>query len=173
MSSKKKKKSSNSNDTAGMIILVILLIIIKMPDVNYGTRIAEDKNWPCVGYYTISSGYGKRNTGISMASTNHKGIDISCPVGTEVVSVLDGTVLFTGYNMYRGYYIMIDHGNNIVTVYQHGKENSFKASVGESVKAGQVIMLSGNSGVSSGPHLHFEVRVNGNNVNPKTWLKSI
>ena len=87
-----------------------------MPDFNFGVRIAKNKNWPCVGYYTITSGYGRRNTGIPMASTNHKGIDISCPVGTDVVAVLDGTILFTGYNMYRGYYIMVDHGNGVVTI---------------------------------------------------------
>lgn len=172
MSSKNKKNNKN-NDVTGIIILIVLLIIIKMPDINYGTRIASDKNWPCVGYYTITSGYGKRNTGIPMATTNHKGIDISCPIGTEIVSVLDGTVTYIGYNKYRGYYIIIDHGNGIVTLYQHGKENSFKASVGQTVKAGQTVMLSGNSGVSSGPHLHFEVKINGENVNPKTWLKSI
>ena len=174
MSSKKKKKrSSKNNDMAGILILVILIMIIKMPNINFGTRIAENKKWPCVGYYTITSSYGQRSTGIPGASTNHKGIDISCPVGTEVVAVLDGTVQFTGYNMYRGYYIMIDHGNGVVTVYQHGSANSFKVSAGQSVKAGQTIMLSGSSGISSGPHLHFEVKVNGENVNPKTWLRTI
>ena len=68
---------------------------------------------------------------------------------------------------------MIEHTGGVVTTYQHGKPNSFKASQGEKVRAGQLIMLSGNSGVSSGPHLHFEVKVKGNNVNPKKWLKSI
>ena len=173
MSSKKKKRSKSSSDLSALILLISILIVMKMPDYNFGTRIAKDKNWPCVGYYTITSGYGKRNTGIPFASTNHKGIDISCPVGTEVVSVLDGTVLSTGYNTYRGYYIMINHGDGVVTVYQHGSPNSFKVSIGQSVKAGQTIMLSGNSGVSSGAHLHFEVKVDGDNVNPKTWLKSI
>ena len=170
---KTKKRSKSSNDTAGMIILVVLLIIIKIPDIGYGTRIAKDKHWPCVGYYTITSSYGYRNTGIPMASSNHKGIDISCPIGTEVAAVLDGVVTFTGYNIYRGYYIIIDHGGGVVTMYQHGSPKGFKVSVGENVKAGQVIMLSGSSGVSSGPHLHFEVKINGSNVNPKTWLKSV
>lgn len=173
MSKKKKKRKSSNNDMLGILILIMLIIIIKVPDLNFGKRIAKDKNWPCVGYYTITSGYGNRNTGISLASTNHKGIDISCPVGTEIVSVQEGTVLERGYNNYRGYYIIIKHSGGVVTVYQHGRANSFRASVGQSVEAGQVIMLSGNSGVSSGPHLHFEVRVNGKNVNPKTWLKSL
>jgi len=168
-----KKKSNKNSDLSALVLLITLLIMVKMPDLNFGKRIAKDKNWPCVGYYTITSNYGKRYTGIPLASTNHKGIDIRCPIGTEVVSVLDGIVQERGYNRYRGYYIIVKHSGGVVTVYQHGSANSFRASVGQSVEAGQVIMLSGNSGVSSGPHLHFEVRINGKNVNPKTWLKSI
>lgn len=136
-----------------------------------GTFVGGNKVWPAVGYYNITSGYGKRNTGIPGASTNHKGIDVGCPTGTAIVSVLSGKVLFTGYNKYRGYYIMVDHGGGVVTLYQHCKANSFKVSVGDKVKAGQTIVLSGSSGIGSGPHLHFEVLINGSNVNPQTWLK--
>ena len=166
----KYKKRSN-NDIAGIIILIVLIIIIKMPDLNYGNRVSGDKYWPCVGCYTITSGYGRRNTGIIGASTNNKGIDIGCPVGTKVVSVLDGKVSYIGYNEYRGYYIKIKHSDGVQTIYQHGSPNSFRVSVGQTVQGGQTIMLSGNSGISSGPHLHFEVLVDGKNVNPKTWLK--
>jgi len=136
-----------------------------------GNYVGGNKVWPAVGYTRITSGYGKRNTGIPGASTNHKGIDIGCPTGTPVVSVLDGKVIFTGYNKYRGYYIMVDHGGGVVTLYQHCKPNSFKFSVGDKVKAGQTIILSGSSGIGSGPHLHFEVLINGSNVNPQTWLQ--
>ena len=136
-----------------------------------GAYVGGDKVWPCVGYYNITSGYGQRNTGIPGASTNHKGIDIGCPTGTPIVSVLNGKVIFTGYNAYRGYYIMVDHGGGVVTLYQHCKANSYKVSVGDSVKAGQTIILSGSTGIGSGPHLHFEVLINGSNVNPQTWLK--
>lgn len=66
---------------------------------------------------------------------------------------------------------MVDHGGGVVTLYQHCKPNSFKVSVGDKVKAGQTIVLSGSSGIGSGPHLHFEVLINGSNVNPKTWLE--
>ena len=136
-----------------------------------GTFVGGNKVWPAVGYHNITSGYGPRNTGIPGASTNHKGIDIGCPTGTKIVSVLDGKVIFTGYNAYRGYYIMVDHGGGVVTLYQHCKANSYKVSVGDKVKAGQTIILSGSSGIGSGPHLHFEVLINGSNVNPKTWLE--
>lgn len=136
-----------------------------------GNYVGGDKVWPAVGYYKISSGYGNRNTGIPGASTNHKGIDIACPTGTNIVSVLDGKVMFKGYNAYRGYYIMVDHGGGVVTLYQHCMANSYKVSVGDKVKAGQTIILSGSTGIGSGPHLHFEVLINGNNVRPDTWLK--
>ena len=136
-----------------------------------GVFVGGNKVWPCVGYYNITSGYGPRNTGIPGASTNHKGIDIGAPTGTPIVSVLDGKVMFTGYNAYRGYYIMVDHGGGVVTLYQHCKANSYKVSVGDRVKAGQTIILSGSTGIGSGPHLHFEVLINGSNVNPKTWLQ--
>lgn len=136
-----------------------------------GVFVGGNKVWPCTGSTRITSGYGGRNTGIPGASTNHKGIDIGCPIGTPIVSVLDGKVIFTGYNAYRGYYIMVDHGGGVVTLYQHCKANSYKVSVGDRVKAGQTIILSGSSGIGSGPHLHFEVLINGSNVNPKTWLQ--
>ena len=136
-----------------------------------GVFVGGNKVWPCVGYYNITSGYGPRNTGIPGASTNHKGIDVGAPTGTPIVSVLDGKVMFTGYNAYRGYYIMVDHGGGVVTLYQHCKANSYKVSVGDKVKAGQTIILSGSTGIGSGPHLHFEVLINGSNVNPKTWLQ--
>lgn len=143
----------------------------QMASGSTGVFVGGNKVWPAVGQYRITSGYGKRNTGIPGASTNHKGIDIGCPTGTAIVSVLSGKVMFTGYNKYRGYYIMVDHGGGVVTLYQHCKANSFKVKVGDKVKAGQTIVLSGSSGIGSGPHLHFEVLINGSNVNPKTWLE--
>ena len=136
-----------------------------------GAFVGGNKVWPCPASTRITSGYGGRNTGIPGATTNHKGIDIGCPIGSSVVSVLDGTVLFTGFNRARGYYIMVDHGGGVVTLYQHCSAGSFKASVGDKVKAGQTIVLSGNTGIGSGPHLHFEVLINGVNVNPQTWLQ--
>lgn len=143
----------------------------QMASGSSGVYVGGDKVWPCVGYTRITSGYGNRNTGIPGASTNHKGIDIGCPDGTKIVSVLDGKVMFTGYNKYRGYYIMVDHGGGVVTLYQHCSGGTFKFSVGEKVKAGQTIVLSGHSGIGSGPHLHFEVLINGSNVRPDIWLK--
>lgn len=143
----------------------------EMANSSSGAYVGGNKVWPCVGYTRITSGYGKRNTGIPGASTNHKGIDVGCPTGTPIVSVLDGKVMFTGYNKYRGYYIMVDHGGGVVTLYQHCKENSFKFSVGDKVKAGETIILSGSTGIGSGPHLHFEVLINGSNVDPQKWLQ--
>lgn len=136
-----------------------------------GIYVGGDKVWPCPASHRITSGYGGRNTGIPGASTNHKGIDVGCPDGSAIVSVLDGRVIFTGYNRYRGYYIMVDHGGGVVTLYQHCSPNSYKVSVGDKVKAGQTIILSGHTGIGSGPHLHFEVLINGVNVDPAKWLQ--
>ena len=66
---------------------------------------------------------------------------------------------------------MVDHGGGVVTLYQHCQANSYKVSVGDKVKAGQTIILSGATGIGSGPHLHFEVLINGSNVDPEAWLK--
>ena len=66
---------------------------------------------------------------------------------------------------------MVDHGGGVVTLYQHCSGGTYKVSVGDKVKAGQTILLSGSSGIGSGPHLHFEVLINGSNVNPQNWLK--
>ena len=143
----------------------------QMASGSTGAYVGGNKVWPCPASTRITSPYGGRNTGIPGATTNHKGIDIGCPVGSKVVSVLDGRVMFTGYNSARGYYIMVDHGGGVVTLYQHCSKNSFKVSVGDKVKAGQTIVLSGNTGIGSGPHLHFEVLINGSNVNPLNWLK--
>ena len=127
--------------------------------------------WPVPGYSKITSDYGWRFNNTDF----HTGIDISGPniYGKQTVAVADGTVAFvqTTYTPGRGYgkYIIVDHGGGITTLYGHGSE--ILVSVGQKVTRGQPLTLIGSTGWSTGPHLHFEVRVNGSHVNPWTYLK--
>ena len=122
--------------------------------------------WPCPSSHYISSYFGGRNTGIPGASTNHKGIDIAANSGAAIVAALDGTVISSTYSSARGNYLIIDHGGGIVTLYQHGKDNTKTVTVGQKVVKGQTIMGVGKTGVGSGNHLHFEVWKNGVPQNP-------
>ncbi len=126
---------------------------------------ASGFRWPLAVAGTITSPYGNR----AETGSFHYGIDIGVPVGTQVLAVKAGTVTKVTYSSDYGYYVTIDHGNGVQTRYAHNKANT--VSVGERVEAGQVIALSGNSGRSTGPHLHFEVIINGNRVNPSNYIR--
>lgn len=119
----------------------------------------------------ITSGYGIRTAPTAGASTNHAGIDYAVPIGTEVMAAAAGTILEKGWDKARGYYVEVDHGGGITTLYQHLK--TITSNVGDYVKAGEKIALSGNSGLSTGPHLHFEVRQDGKAIDPAGWGGSL
>lgn len=99
---------------------------------------------------------------------NHHGLDVGVPVGTKILAVKGGVVVNNSYSNGYGYSITIDHGNGVQTRYAHNNYNI--ASVGQTVAAGEVIAISGNSGRSTGPHLHFEVIINGKQVNPAPYI---
>jgi len=100
---------------------------------------------------------------------SHTGLDIGTPKGSPVYAADDGVVVTSGWNTGGyGYYIIIDHGNGIKTLYAHNTKNGVKK--GDRVKKGEVIAVSGSTGRSTGPHVHFEVRVGGNIVNPLDYL---
>lgn len=124
--------------------------------------------WPCGSHY-ITSPLGSRYTGIKGASTNHMGIDIG-RVGytTQVVASKAGTVLISSYNKYRGNYVVISHGSGNTTTYQHLSKRSVE--VGQTIGQGQAVGVTGSTGVSSGPHLHFEITENGQIVDPLKYL---
>lgn len=123
--------------------------------------------WPCAGGY-ISSGFGGRTSPTAGASSNHKGIDIAAGSGTAIYAADGGVVTSASYSAARGYYIVVSHGNGLTTLYQHC--SSIAASVGQSVSQGQVIAYVGSTGYSTGPHLHFEVWVNGVPVDPQGYI---
>ncbi|MBR3771123.1 MAG: peptidoglycan DD-metalloendopeptidase family protein [Clostridium sp.] len=137
---------------------------------SFGSIVATGNKfrWPLNISGTITSTFGYRTSPTAGASSNHKGIDIAVPQGTSVVAAANGTVTTASYQSAAGNYIMLSHGNGTYTVYMH--LSSIKVSVGQTVSQGQVIGLSGNTGVSTGPHLHFGVNVNGSYVNPLNYV---
>ena len=122
---------------------------------------------PCPAAY-ISSEFGGRVSPGGIGSTNHKGRDYAAATGTVIYASASGTVTTVGYNSARGNYLVINHGNGIATLYQHCSK--IYVSQGQSVSQGQNIAAVGSTGASTGPHLHFEVHVNGVPVDPRGYL---
>ncbi|MEA4986734.1 MAG: peptidoglycan DD-metalloendopeptidase family protein [Anaerovorax sp.] len=124
--------------------------------------------WPVPGKTRITSPFGYRTHPILKKKKLHTGIDISAGTGSKVVASADGKVIMSGWNNSYGNVVMIDHGSGIVTVYAHNSK--LLVSTGTPVVRGQQIASSGSTGMSTGPHVHFEVRVNGAYKNPKDYL---
>ena len=134
-----------------------------------GTKYTGGKmTWPAPGITRITSEFGNRIHPVLKTKKFHAGMDIGCPTGSKIVAAASGTVLKAAYRGTYGNMVMIDHGGGIVTLYAHNSKLLVKA--GDKVSAGQQISVSGATGRVTGPHLHFEVRVNGNYVNPKNYL---
>lgn len=127
--------------------------------------------WPvAVSGTVITSGFGVREHPIQGVVKQHTGLDIGgAPLGTPVVAAADGIVTYAGWLGGYGNCVMINHGDGIVTLYGHG--NEVLTEVGKQVKQGDIIMALGSTGNSTGPHCHFEVRVNGSYVNPLNFVK--
>ena len=124
--------------------------------------------FPLTSYTRISSTYGYRIHPITGTKKLHTGIDYAAPYGTSILAAEDGVVLTAGWNSGYGYCVTINHGGGYVTLYGHC--SSLLVSAGQSVKRGQTIAKVGSTGNSTGNHLHFEVRINGNTVNPAGYL---
>ena len=131
------------------------------------------------GYHRMTSDFGPRSSGF------HKGIDFTgnpnVSSGYDYILAFDDGVVTGVCNTYSktgkvggtgdmGNYVIIDHGNGLQTLYAHMKAGSLRVSAGQKVKRGQQVGEIGSTGFSTGPHLHFEVRVNGNKVNPAPYL---
>lgn len=124
--------------------------------------------WPCPSSSRITSPYGYRI--LFGVRDFHTGIDIGATTGSNICAAESGTVILANYGWNGGYgnYIIINHGNGITTRYAHASQ--LYVSAGQTVSKGQVIAAVGTTGNSTGPHLHFEVRVNGSHTNPLNYL---
>lgn len=122
---------------------------------------------PCPAGY-ISSTFGYRTQPIAGASTNHKGIDFAAATGTPIYAAAAGTVISAGYAGNAGNLLVINHGNGLLTYYMHC--NKIYVSAGQKVSRGQNVAAVGTTGNSTGPHLHFQVMLNGTPVNPANYL---
>ena len=125
--------------------------------------------WPCPSYTRISDNYGMRMHPTLGVQKMHNGIDLAAPSGSAILAAYKGTVVAADYNSSMGNYIMINHGGGLYTIYMHC--SSLGVSKGQDVSAGTRIGAVGSTGRSTGPHLHFGVRLNGAYVSPWNYLK--
>ena len=124
--------------------------------------------WPVPGYTRITSKYGMRLHPILHVYKLHSGVDISAPIGANFVAANDGVVTKATYSSSYGNMVMIDHGGGISTLYAHGSQ--ILVSAGQHVQRGEAILKVGSTGYSTGPHAHFEVRINGVTTDPMPYI---
>lgn len=134
-----------------------------------GAYVNGQMQWPTPGYGLITSQFSNGRLHPVLGVTRpHTGIDIGAPMNAGIVAANKGTVILAGWQDGYGNTVIIDHGGNIATLYGHSSR--LLVSTGQEVEAGQVIAKVGSTGLSTGPHLHFEVRVNGTPVNPLDYV---
>ena len=126
--------------------------------------------WPVPGYTRITSPFGMRTHPITGIYKLHTGTDIGAPAGAEFIAANDGIVVKAGYNGAYGNMVILDHGGGVQTLYAHGSE--ILVQEGQIVTSGTPVLKVGSTGYSTGPHAHFEVRINGNPVEPLDYITS-
>ena len=143
---------------------ILELAVQGLDSVYIGGKLA----WPVPGYNKITSNYGMRVHPITGQYKLHTGVDIGAPMGAEFVAANDGIVTKAEYNTAYGKMVLIDHGGGISTLYAHGSE--ILVTVGQTVKKNEPILKVGSTGYSTGPHAHFEVRINGVVTDPLPYI---
>ena len=143
--------------------------ILELAEQGLDTQyIGGELAWPVPGYTKITSKYGMRVHPITGQYKLHTGVDIGAPTGANFIAANDGIVVKSEYNTAYGRMVIIDHGGGISTLYAHGSE--FLVEVGQTVKRGDAVLKVGSSGYSTGPHAHFEVRINGVVTDPMPYI---
>jgi murein DD-endopeptidase MepM/ murein hydrolase activator NlpD len=159
---------------------MILLSFIAYPDLFEGTSGINTSKLKQIGLYPfvypvmtprLSSSYGPRKHPLLKYSRKHKGVDLAADIGAPVRVVAPGTVVFA--DPYAGYgnFVVVEHNLGVTTHYGHCDE--IKVKPGQKVNAGDIIATIGNTGLSSGPHLHFELRINGEPKNPENFIPDL
>lgn len=124
--------------------------------------------WPCPNYKRISDDYGTRMHPTLKVEKFHNGVDMAAPSGSPILAAYNGTVVAASYSSSMGNYVMIDHGDSLYTIYMHA--SALYVSQGQTVARGDTIAAVGSTGRSTGPHLHFGVRKNGQYVSPWSYI---
>ena len=133
-----------------------------------GKTSAAGMIWPMPSSAYITSGFGYRSEVMAGSGTFHNGIDIAVNAGAPIIAAKAGRVIAAGYHYSMGNHVIIDHGNGVYTIYMHSSK--LLVSAGQEVSKGQTIALVGSTGMSTGPHLHFSVKLNGQYVNPLNYV---
>ncbi len=148
------------------IIILVIICVIALFIFKSSTR---KMKYPVKG--RLTSKFGLRTSPTAGASTGHNGIDIAVPIGTEVKAPLDGIITKAYSNSGGGNQMIVKHTNGYTTGYAH--LSAFKKAIGDKVKQGDTIALTGNTGITTGPHLHFTVRDPKNNlIDPLSVLEA-
>ena len=150
---------------AAVEIEIRKLSIVKSFGEDY---IGGDMIWPVPGYSKITSQYGMRTHPITGLYSLHTGTDVGAPIGIEFVAMASGVVTKAGYNKYYGNMVILDHGGGVQTLYAHGSE--IMVQLGDLVTVGDAVLKVGSTGYSTGAHAHFEIRINGEAVDPLSYI---
>jgi len=149
-------------ETAMQSVSEIRGYIAEQKDIHLSTPFG----WPAAG--TLSSPYGYRNHPVHEEKKFHTGVDISVPSGSEVKATEDGIVSFSGWTVSSGIVVVAEHGYGFSTAYAHNRKALVR--VGQRIARGEVIAMSGSTGVSTGPHVHYEIWRNGRPADPAGFL---
>ena len=158
-------KIDEYNSQVSQIESEIKLLLLNSISEDY---IGGAMRWPIPGYTNITSEYGMRVHPITGAYKLHTGTDIGAPMGANFVAAAKGVVIKAEMTPAYGNMVIIDHGGGVQTLYAHGSE--ILVQVGQEVEAGTTVLKVGSTGYSTGPHAHFEIRINGQTVNPIEYL---
>jgi murein DD-endopeptidase MepM/ murein hydrolase activator NlpD len=141
---------------------------------SYSTSGTGTIRWPFPTAVPISSGFGDRVAPCRYCSSNHRGVDFTPGLGSPIFAIAEGVVTAAEFGGGYGQYVYIEHeinGQRTLSVYAHMQRDSSPLRVGEEIQVGDFIGLVGNTGTSTGAHLHFEIRINDEYVDPFAWLK--